>query len=110
MSKIITSPVKRFAGTVVLSDPLTYPQVFAFQDALEAVKALGKDAHYLRVQYAALPGILTCVEEWKLEGVPEHPTMDTFPASPRASAARLVLSLFREITALNDEAENVPLE
>ena len=110
MSKVITSPVKRFSGTVVLSDPLTYPQVFAFQDTLEAIEELGKDAHYLRVQYAALPGILKCVEEWHLENVPEHPQIESFPASPRNSAARLLSWLFREITALNDEAENVPLE
>jgi len=110
LSKVITSPVKRFSGTVVLSDPLTYPQVFAFQDALEAIKELGGDANYLRVQYAALPGILKCVEEWHLEGVPAHPGADNFPATPMASAAQLISWLFGEISKLNDEAENVPLE
>jgi hypothetical protein len=110
LSKVITSPVKRFSGTVVLSDPLTYPQVFAFQDALEGIKALGDDANYLRVQFAALPGILKCVEEWHLERVPEHPTEDTFPATPIRPAAELVSWLFAEISKLNEEADNVPLE
>lgn len=109
MSKVITSPIERFSGTVVLSDPLTYPQVFAFEDALGAVRELGDEATARRTYYAILPGILACVEEWHLEGVPAKPTRDTFPASPGDSAARLLAWLLNEVTALNDEAKNVPL-
>ena len=109
MSKVITSPVKRFSGTVVLSDPLTYPQTFAFEDALAAARALGDDVDAKRIYYELLPGILACVEEWNLEGVPAHPTRDTFPSSPTRSAMQLASWLLGEITRLNDEAENVPL-
>ena len=109
MSKVITSPIERFSGTVVLSDPLTYPQLFAFEDALRAVKELDGEKNARRVYYAMLPGIIACVEEWHLEGVPDKPRPDTFPASPGESAARLVAWLLNEVTALNDEANDVPL-
>ena len=110
MSKVITSPVKRFSGTVILSDPLTYPQIFAWQDAIEDSNAEEARKDVRRQIYALLPGILKCVEEWQLKGVPEHPTRDTFPATPDGPATELVTWLVREITTLHDEAENVPLE
>ncbi len=69
MSKVITSPVKRFGGEVVLSDPLNYPQVFAVMDAAEAaLKAREEgedDARRLNALW--LPALLACVEEWRLE-------------------------------------------
>ena len=110
MSRVIESPVKRFSGTVVLSDPLTYPQVFAFGDALEESRTEEAMRDVRRQIYALLPGVLACVEEWHLENVPAHPARDTFPATPSKPAAQLAAWLVNEITALYDEAENVPLE
>lgn len=109
MSKTITSPVKRYPGTVVLSDPLTFPQAFAFEDALGAVSEARESGNMGRIRYALLPGILACVEEWHLSGFPERPALDNFPSTPRVSIASLIDWLVEELTALYREADDVPL-
>lgn len=109
MPKTITSPVKRFPGTVVLSDPLTFPQAFAFEDALASVKEAREGENMGRIRYALLPGVLACVEEWHLTGFPEQPALDNFPSTPRVSVASLIDWLVGEITALYREADEVPL-
>ena len=109
MSKTITSPVKRYPGTVVLSDPLTFPQAFAFEDALAAVVEARESGSMGRIRFALLPGILACVEEWHLSGFPEKPALDNFPSTPRQSIASVIDWLVEEITALYREADEVPL-
>lgn len=118
MSKVCTSPVKRFAGTVVISDPLSYPQLLRFREALDATtlvkeKADG-DPDWVSVNHAALPGVMACVEEYHLQGFPEHPTLETgpdaFPSTPPQSASRLLAWLVNEINALMAEAEPDPNE
>lgn len=109
MSKTITSPVKRYPGTVTLSDPLTFPQAFAFEDALEAVKEARETGSPARIRFALLPGIIACVEEWHLDGFPSKPTLDTFPSTPRKSSAEIIDWLVGEISALYREADEVPL-
>ena len=104
MSRTITSPVKKFPGTVVLADPLTFDQLFAFMDAVEMAR--GQEG--ARVNYAALPGILACVEAWHLVGIPEGVTLETFPATPPVSIARLVAWLVEELSKAFDEAETIP--
>ena len=108
MSKVIECPVKRFPGTVTLSDPLTFPQVFAIQDALEAAGELGDEIQVLRYNHAILPGVIECVEKWELEGVPNPPDADNFPATPAEASARLVAWLVGEISDLFNEAEPDP--
>lgn len=103
MGKTITSPVRRFPGTVTLSDPLSYPQVYAWRDAIEAAQAAGEDA--IKANGALVSGILSVVEEWHLAGVDPA----RFPATPAQSAAALVGWLVGEISALFAEAETVPL-
>jgi hypothetical protein len=110
MGKVITSPVPRFPGTVTLSDPLTFPQVFAFGDAYTAARALGEGATLLRVKYAVLPGLIACVEKWELGGgFPASPTPDTWPSTPVQAAVSLIVWLEGEISDLFTEAETVPL-
>lgn len=109
MSKIISSPIKRYPGTVVLADPLTFPQSFAFEDALAEVERL-KDAGSLsRLRYALLPGLLACVEEWHLASFPERPALDNFPSTPRLPVTQLIDWLVGEVSALYRESEEVPL-
>jgi len=109
VSKIITSPVKRYPGTVILADPLTFPQAFAFEDALAAVQEIRESGSMARMRYAILPGILACVEAWHLEKLPEQPALDSFPSTPRKSVAELIDWLTLEITALYRESDDVPL-
>jgi len=110
MSKTITSPVKRYPGHVVLSDPLTFPQTFAFEDSIKAVDEARESGSVSRIRYALLSGILACVEEWHIEGgFPAQPALDNFPSTPRQSSADLIEWITGEIGALYREADDVPL-
>ncbi len=109
MTKIITSPVKKWPGTITLHDPLTFPQVLAFQDALDGARGLGADVTLSHVNYTLLPGIFACIAAWNLDGISNEPTPDTLPASPAAASAQLIAWLIDEITALFREANEVPL-
>ena len=108
MSKIITSPVKRFPGTVTLQDPLYYPQVIAFQRAVDAAQALPAGSYQIEYDRAVLPGLLAAVEEWNITGVDKHPTPDTFPVSPIKAAHALHAWLMQEVGILfaGDEIPN----
>ena len=106
LSRTITSPVKRFEGTVVLADPLTFDQVFAFQDAMDAARAAGEN--YLKVNHAVLPGVLACVEAWHLANIPEGVTLETFPATPPVAVARLIAWLVEELSKEFEDAETIP--
>ena len=107
MSKTILNPVKHFRGTVVLADPLIYPQGFAFEDAVEAAEEFKQNIKkFPRFCAAMEPGIMACVEEWHLENMPAQP--NRLPASPRDSAAELAAWLIVEITAQYKEADEIP--
>ena len=110
MSKVIKSPVDHFAGEVTLSDPLTFPQVFAIEDVLNASKELGEDTTVARYHHSVLPGILVCVEKWDLKGggFPKDPTVDTFPATPREESSELIAWLMNEIVELYAKADPDP--
>lgn len=104
----ITSRREKFSGTVTLPDMLSFPQLAAFRKAHRAALAElagGGDAEY----YAALlPGVLAVVLEWKIEGVPEKPTIDTFPTRPMAAVLALLNEITTAIIDLQNEAETVP--
>ncbi len=108
MSKVITSPVKRFPGTVTLQEPLFYPQVIAFRDAVEAARELPDGSSQLEYNHTILPGIIAVVESWDLAGVEKHPTPDTFPVTPNKSAIDLMAWLIAETSKLftDDEIPN----
>ena len=114
MSKTITSPVKRWPGTVVISDPLSYPQLLRFREALGATRTVKEDADgdpdWMAVNYAVLPGVMACIEEYHLQGFPEQVTLDTWPATPPVSSARLIAWLIEEINKLMAEADPDPNE
>jgi len=57
-----------------------------------------------------LPAILACVEKWNLSGIPEKPTMESFPASPRKDSHKLIESIFTEILNVYRGANEVPNE
>ena len=99
MPRQITSPVKKWPGTVTISEPLTFPQAQAIEDAIGLpdgeLKAKDKKKRvWLSVSDTArLPAVLACVEKWELEGF----TPDPFPASPRAASHQLIEWIFLEI-------------
>ena len=97
MGRVVTSPVKKWAGTVTLADPLTFTAFIAWNDAMREAHQYRttdeKPGDYLRYSAAVLPGILACVEKWELKGF----TPDPFPATPRDSSDKLLAWLLREI-------------
>lgn len=107
MPKRLTSPVTRYPGDVVLSDPLNFEQAMAYEDGIIAVGALVSPTR-TRVDATILPAVLACVSEWSLNGIPAHPTMETFPSTPRRDSAALIAWLVKEISELYQESQAVP--
>lgn len=137
MTKRIESPSKRWAGYVLLHDPLNLEQVFAIEDAREAIFELEEfteanpsktiqKINQIRTQnnLAAmniplssrehkfiLPVLFRCVSEWHLDNFPEKPTIENFPASPRRDVSELISWIWDAIdTIYAGEIEEVPNE
>jgi hypothetical protein len=95
MSKRIDTPEgwKKFSGYVEMRDPLPLLAVLTWEEAIQSIQAKRKDETGLTVigmNVILLPAILACVESWHIDGVPEAPTMDTFPGTPRIASDMLV--------------------
>jgi hypothetical protein len=117
MSKVITSPVKKWPGTVTLSDPMNYPQFFAVQDAMaegnrlaQEAREAGKEISEQRYSHTILGGVLQCIEAHDLKGLPEVLTLDNFPSSPAASSLRLIAWLINEVTEIYTSEDESPNE
>lgn len=114
----IKSPSARWPGVVVMADYLTTPQAAAFTAACTAAEAKLKDGDTLtagRIGYdlalrqAFLPAVCEIVTEWRLDNFPAaRITPETFPASPHASAAKLLSAVVAEISAMLTEADEIP--
>ena len=113
MAKIIQSPVTRWPGSVTLPDNHSFPQEATWEAAIEAV---GEGATVIDTAakpagaMVILPAILAIVQEWALGGgFPEKPTLEHFPATPKQSSALLIAWIIGEISAMYEEAVDVPL-
>lgn len=109
MSKIITSPIQRWAGAVTIADPLTISQA----QLIEAGMTLPENGEDGRVWLSVidgmqLPAIFACVEKWELANIPEALTIDNFPASPRVDSHKLIDWLFTEIRKVYFGEAEVP--
>ena len=65
MSKVITSPIKRFPGTVTIPDPMTWDQLSRWGDFVSGFKKNSFDN--LRAEAAFIPGF---VEKIDIVGFP----------------------------------------
>ena len=107
MSKVITSKIKRWAGTVTIADPLTLPQVELIEAAFDATLKIQKDTEaddnkivfLTAYDKPRIPAILACVEKWELENFALMPD-GGIPMSPRRDSYRLIEWLFSEIRAV----------
>ena len=107
MSKVITSPVERWAGTVTISDPLTLTQARLIEAGMKQPEVAEGDRVFLSViDEAQVPAVLGCVEKWELKDF----TPDPFPASPRGDSHKLVDWLFREIFKVYIGEAEIPNE
>lgn len=108
MSKVVTSPVKRWPGTVTLAEPLSFPQFAAWNEAAIAAQAvIERKGYQHEFDAAMLPAIRACVEAWDLTG-PGAPTRDFYPATPRRASEALTAWLIGEISRIATEADEVP--
>ena len=105
---IITSPVDSFPGTVNCPDVLTLPQALAIETMMSDVKALGEKPSRVALDNVTMPVLLPLFSDWKIDGVPEHPTVDNFPASPRAASAVLCAWLFNAVFSVYIGETEIP--
>lgn len=103
----ITSPVKRWPGTVTLPDYLTWPQMRSWKTAADEAS---QATDLVEQRMAWNRGICAIVETWELAGLPAKLTAETFPATPPRSGVALMGWLIDSISALLDEADEVPNE
>lgn len=112
MSKIITSPVSVWQGTVTLKKPIPLPDVQVLERARLDIGKLDRE-NIVRADLDALmvKGIRACVEKWELDGgfVP-----DPFPGTPKMPSIELISWLWSEIWQIyngeeGEQGENVPL-
>jgi hypothetical protein len=110
MSRVVPSPVAAWPGTVTLAEPLTFPQLIAYQGAAREAKGVqDNNGTFAEWFYAILPGILACVEKWELGGgFPDGVTADTFPATPEDDSQALIGTLLRELRAARAGPQAVP--
>lgn len=110
MPKIIHCPVTRWPGSVVLQSPLGYPAVIAWRAALARANEClqGEQADATHANFALLPGVLACVEQWQLGGdFPKLVTAETLPASPPDDADALLTWLVNAISTVLRGEETV---
>lgn len=101
MGKIITCPVKHFAGVAELKDPLPLVTVVKYE-------TLARDKEVQDIGVKFLPVILEAVEKWELKNFPAVPTFENFPGTPRKSVYELIAWLLNEMTVLykgNEEGD-----
>lgn len=111
MSKVITSPVKKWAGTVTLADPLTLPQAEAIESCLhEKTDGEGDIKFFTIDDKVHLAAVLLCVEKWELSDIPKNVTLETFPFTPRPASHQLIEWLWMELFKIYLGDAEVPNE
>ncbi len=106
MSKILTSPVEEYAGTVTIPDRLTAPQYMEYKKTSKEIGESNRE-ELDELAMAALPGILALVETWNITGI-EKPSLETFPMTPIVPCIRFLLFVWGEINALVMPALDAP--
>lgn len=115
MSKVVTSPIEEWPGTVTFSDPLTLAQVVLYEDAVWAARQLlpGKGSplaaaeeiaaggfrlQQSQLDLAFIEGLLACVETFDLANFPTvEVTVENFPGTPRDPSMNLIAWLMDEL-------------
>jgi hypothetical protein len=106
MPKTITSPVKCWPGTIIISEPLSWPQYLAWKRAVQAARDLPEIDEQAGL---LIGGVCACVEKWELGGsFPAHVSPETWPASPHNAAMRLLGTLVGAIGAVINAEDGDP--
>lgn len=112
MSRVITSPIPRWAGTVTLRDPLYLPQAELIDEVYLTYLSFekGKQISFAMLDKPKLPAIIACVEKWELADFPEVVTAGNFPMSPKADRRALIDWLWSEIEKIYNGETTIPNE
>lgn len=116
MTRKLECPVLKFSGSILLPDYLNYAQMVTWEESQRRAAAMLRVENGAAVGFAdgygladlraaKIPAILAIVSEWNLCNMPAHPTLETFPATPAKSAARLYEWITAEISKLYAEEE-----
>jgi hypothetical protein len=109
-----TSGDPDFKGTVEIHDPLTYPQLIAYYDAVDEVQLLRKNGKKkvsaFKLRHSLLPSLIDCIEKWNLEHFPKKVTKETLPASPMIPSGEIIEWIQDEVNSLLKGIEEVPNE
>ena len=110
MGLIIKSPVKELPGELVVSDPLTYPQLIEWREKLSEfiAKAAMKDTDYLKSEYEfAWPAIFAVAEKITIKGF-ESMNVEQIPSAPRKPIDKLLAHLITELRVYIRGEESIP--
>jgi hypothetical protein len=97
MSRVITSPVAKYPGTITLVYPVPLDNYLDWMDANAAVMASDKTKDKIK---AYLPGACALIESAQVEGLAEHPGMSDFQKLTGPPSFEFVLWLISECQKL----------
>ena len=104
MGKTITCPVKRWPGTIVISHPMTLPQVALFQRIMVDAQDM-KDTLILEWCAGVWPSMRLLIEEWNIDKLP-FPNDNNFPGHPKNTVEEFFIWLWKELIGAYNEAES----
>lgn len=102
---VLTSPVKKWPGTVTVPEALTFEQYHAWTLAIRQVRELGETPPIAEVDACFVPAILAVVREWDIPALADFVAAGNLPAAPRQSSNKLIGWLVGAISALITEAD-----
>ncbi len=118
MTKILSSPIARWSGEIILRD-VTLPMLIAWRDARDAAFEFTEPSTNpgkvnitdgAKFNAALLVGCLPIIESHTLKGLPAKLLLDNFPGQPILDAILLAQWINNSIDDWIDTAEEVPNE
>ena len=107
MSRIITSPVQEFPGTVTISEPVLYPQYLQYRRLMVESDQAHTDGRFVDQEIAAWGALVACIETFDVPGFESNdPTQ--FPASPRRAVIDLLQFIVGEVRKVIVGEEHIP--
>ena len=103
MSKEIKSPIKKFSGSVIIKNPLPYPDYIAWEKGLLS-EAEKEEVSQGEIEQALWSGVSAVVEKWDLKNFDS----ENIPATPRTPVLELLAWLVTEIGKVINEIEESP--
>ena len=75
------SPITRWPGHIIMPSYMSFISLGKWEKAVAQAKALKETDSLAAFYEKLLPVACEVVQEWHIDGLPEHVSADTFPAS-----------------------------